>query len=243
MKTTSTASVTSGQVDELCRMAESFAKSAVRTAVEQMMEAGELDHHGAQRVIGQGDRWKAKMITAYKTAIEKLSEAVTSCLRLISGGKKIIIRETSGQRLISQAKKVFPGWIDSDFTNWGCDVPGEARPETPVEVFEMTADADFRTMFGSFDCELDNLALTQNQIIAFVEDNEGWLHPDGWATFFLFGVRKKDNEGKEYKEFFVASVGRSAARLGVFVDRFVRGDVWSACRRCRVVVPQLSLGS
>ena len=199
-----------------------------------MIADGELTHDGAQLVIGRGDRLKVKMIAAYKAAITELVAVVTSCLTLVSSGSQVIIRKTSGKKLISQAKKLFPGWIDPDFTNYGCNVPSEARPDMPVEVFEMTADATFETIFNSFEAELDNLALTQEQIISFVEEHESWLHPQGYATFFLFKANGK---------FFVAYVFRLDRKLGVRVFHFSRGYVWDASRRYRIVVPQLKLKS
>lgn len=230
----SIASVTSGQIDEICRTAEAIAKPAMKIAVEQMIADGEIGFDGIQRVIEKADRLKVKAIAFYKTAIAELSAVVTSCLTLISGGEKIAIKATSGKKLISQAKKVFPGWIDPDFENYGCNVADEAKPETPVQVFELTTNADFQKMFGSFEAELDDLTLTQEQIISFVEEHESWLHPQGWYTFFLFKANGK---------FFVARVDRSDRGLEVDVDHFSYAYVWHASVRGRVVVPQLKLKS
>ncbi len=200
----------------------------MRIALEQMVSDGELTQDGAQQAIGRGDRLKAKAIAFYKTAIRELSEIATSCLKLISGGNELVIRKTTGKKIISTAKKLFPGWIDPDFTSYGCDVEGEAKPDTKVEVYEMIAAGDFQKIFSSFECDLDELTRTQEQIIAFVEDYENWLHPQGYATFFLF---------KANGQFFVASVSRYGRRLRAGVYRFSSDGVGGASYRDRVVVP------
>mgnify|MGYP001582370602 CR=1 FL=1 len=160
----------------------------------------------------------------------KTADVATSIIRLISGGRNVAIRATTGTRTIAQATDVFTWGIDPDFTGWGLDVPGEAKPETPVEVHEMVKDGDFRTIFGSLGHELDGLCLTQEQVIAFVEDRKDWLRKEGFATFFLLKVGGK---------FFVASVGLdSGERPVAFVIRFSRGFVWDGVNRPRIVVPQ-----
>lgn len=153
-------------------------------------------------------------------------------LQLISGGKNIVIRATSGQRTIAQANDVFTWYFDPNFKNWGLDVPGEAKPETPVEVHEMVKGGDFKTIFGSLGRELDTLSLTQEQIVAFVEDpkNKDWLRTDGYATFFLLKVGN---------EFFVVYVGLDGdGGPGAGINRFSDAHVWSGVRRHRIVVPQ-----
>ena len=94
----------------------------------------------------------------------------------------------------------------------------------------MVANASFRTVFGNFNASLGDLALTQEQIITFVEENEDWLHPD-WATFFPFKAGDK---------FFVAGVGRNAGRPGVGVSRRFGGTVVG---RNRFVFPQQTMKS
>lgn len=152
-------------------------------------------------------------------------------LRLISGGKQITIRATSGQRTIAQATDIFTWGIDSDFKNWGLDVPGEAKPETPVLVYEMVEDGDFETIFDSLlGREREDLCLTQEQIIAFAKDHKDWLRKEGYATFFLF---------KENRKFFVALVLLSSAgEPNADVNHFSGVHVWNGDRRPRLVVPQ-----
>jgi len=150
-------------------------------------------------------------------------------LRKISGD--VTIPATTGARTIAQAKKTFPGYIDSDFANWGLNVPSPSTPDTSVEVHEQVKDGTFATIFGSLGKNLDDLCFTQGQNISFVEVHPELLHPEGYGTFFLFKVNG---------EYFVAGVDRrSGGRLQAYVYRFSFDDVWYAEYRSRFVFPQL----
>ena len=162
-----------------------------------------------------GTNWLAEFKKFLRKEPCWVAHAKSSIFRLISGGKKIVIRATSGSKTIAQAKDIFTWGIDSDFVNWGLDVLGEAKPETPVEVHEMVEDGDFETIYDSLGRNLDDLCFEQEQIVIFVQDHKGWLRKDGCATFFLF---KKNNE------FFVASVNLFAfERPNAIVNRFLLG--------------------
>lgn len=146
--------------------------------------------------------------------------------------KKDLIIPATGNNYISNAIYVFTGRIDSDFKNWGLDVPSEPKPETKVAVLELTQDATFEQMFSDFS-NLDDACLTQEQIITFCQNQQGHLGQDGDSTFFIFKV---DNE------FFVARVCFDVdGPLEVYVNRFSNDGVWYAEYRLRIVVPQLSL--
>ncbi|MHB1316866.1 MAG: hypothetical protein ACYCZW_03375 [Minisyncoccota bacterium] len=163
--------------------------------------------------------------------LEKLVSGV-SCLKLISLGEKILIPATTGKRTIAKAKAVFPGYIDGDFVNYGCDIEGASAPETQTDVYELVEDGNYRKIFGSFGVNLDLLCLTQDQIITWVENNRHWLRTDGYGTFFLF---------KENGEFFVAHVSfDGAGALEVYVSQLSDGLVWYAFSRHRIVFPQLT---
>lgn len=166
------------------------------------------------------------------TAKQQLLAGTVGCLRNISLGKKVLIPATAGKRTIAKAKAIFPGYIDSDFINYGCDVEGAPAPETQTDVYEMVEDGNFRKIFGGFGCNLNQVCLTQDQIIAWVEINHQWLCTGGYGTFFLFKVGT---------EFFVAYVSFDVAgALEVGVDRLSYDRVWFAYYRHRFVVPQLT---
>lgn len=153
-----------------------------------------------------------------------------SILQLISGGEKIMVEALNGKEYISNAKRVFKSYIDSDFRNWGLNKSGPATTETLFDVNELIKDATFAQIFTSITPDLDKLVLTQPQIIRFCEKHPTWLRQDGYATFFLI---------KENNEYFVVRVGVYSVGLSVGVDRFGDDSVWhGGCRR-RVVSPQL----
>ncbi|MCX6714070.1 MAG: hypothetical protein NTV48_03145, partial [Candidatus Vogelbacteria bacterium] len=150
-------------------------------------------------------------------------------LRKIADGK---LAATTGKQVLAMMVKLFRGFLDPNFTNWGTNVPGKATAEALFEVWEMFKEnGTLAQIFGGFGIDLDKLCWSQDQIITFVETHADLLHPEGWATFFLFRVGD---------EFFVAYVLRYGdGRLRANVDPLSNGYVWDAEHRFRFVVPQL----
>ena len=140
--------------------------------------------------------------------------------------QNIQIPKTTGKETIINSKLFY--YIDSDFKNYGADELGEKQPATELAVCELTEDMMFQQMFT----KPDEMALTQSQILEFIENNKDKLRQDGYATFFLF--KSKGN-------FFVARVRVGSDGLYVLVGRFEGGHVWDAEYRHRLVVPQLTL--
>lgn len=163
---------------------------------------------------------------------EVKAKPTSGILNLISSGQPITIAPCDGTATLAQAADLFTDYLDDDFVSYGTDVPSAATPETAVEVYELVKDARLDQMFPSVSADLDRLCLTQHQIKEFVLDHQTWLHPEGWATFFLFKVGDK---------FFVAGVYRHADGLEAHVSRFSHDYVWRAECRFRVVLPQLAL--
>ena len=158
-----------------------------------------------------------------------VSPEPASILNLLSRGESLVLDVVDGTETLANATDIF-AYIDSDFRNWGTDRKGPATKETNVAVYEMVKDATFSQMFGSLSSDLNNLCLTQAQIINFVKKYRRWLHTDGYATFFLF-----ESGGG----FFVASVDLdSGGGLGVLVRRLENSNVWNAGIRHRLVLPK-----
>ena len=153
-----------------------------------------------------------------------------SILRLVSGNEPIVICATVGANITASATDVFSWFLYPDFKNCDAQAAGEPTPDTSVEVYERVKDGDFKTIFGSLGRNLDELCLTQEQIIAFVRDHEKWLRTDGYTTFFLLKVGG---------EFFVARM-RHARDSGLKADvvNFPYEDKWCGPDHHRVVVPQ-----
>jgi hypothetical protein len=174
------------------------------------------------------------LVTLGKADIVPKPELVVSCCRSLSKGKKVIIGATNGRATIAEAKDTFPGYIDSDFVNYGTNIPGQPTKKMRVEVLELVQDRTFGQIYDGFGRSRESLCLTQSQIIRFVKSHCQWLRTDGYSTFFLFKEKVQDKD-----EFFVAYVYWSGGRLGVSVRRLSNDCVWYAESRHRVVVPQL----
>lgn len=154
-------------------------------------------------------------------------------LQPLYAGEEIIIGPTDGTRAIAQAKDVFAGYIDSDFMNYGLDVPGPTTAAMKADIREMAeTDGTFMEIYGSLGRPLDQLCFrNQHQIVLFCKEHKDKLRQDGYGTFFLF---------KRGDEFFVAYVYVfSSGRLYVYAFRLSYVHVWCAECRHRFVLPQL----
>ena len=169
---------------------------------------------------------------------------VADALQSILMGKREYLRHlqtitlapTKGSATLAKAKKVFTGYLDSDFKNWDTDVSGIDTVETKVDVHEMTRNGNFQTLFGSLG-DPHKLCLTQGQIEEFCRSHRNSLRQEGYGTFFLFEVKG---------ELFVALVRVVVGGLvrvvvgglGADLNRFGYDYVWRAYDRRRLVVQQ-----
>lgn len=139
----------------------------------------------------------------------------------------LIIPATRGERTIARAKDVF-SIIHPDFTVWQTDVPEKARKQTTVKVYDLRRDANFADMFRNGDRKPDRFALTQEQIIVFVEKYPTQLR-FAFATFLLFKVRQ---------DFFVARASLDREdRPKILPCQYSDTWPWSTCDKHRVVLP------
>jgi hypothetical protein len=186
-------------------------------------------------------------MTVIKTAIDEqkafgaviIPPKQTEYLNCLTDNNGLILPATQ-KRIISDTNDIFPGWIDQNFKNWNADDPGQPQPEIVVDVWEQKKDGKFIPIFNSLGQPADQL-LTHEQIIVFCQRYPNWLHPEGFATFFLFKSDKIKSDN-EIDKFFVASANRAyRALLKAGVYRFGRLDCWDAERRSRFVVPRLAV--
>lgn len=152
-------------------------------------------------------------------------------LKLLSGGKKILLDACDGKEIITNAKDVFLSGIHGDLKNWNTNKLGIATKETEVRVHEMLQNANFAQMFGFLETDLDKLCLTQAQIINFCKKHFSWLRKRGQGTFFLFKVED---------QFLVAYVRVCSDVLRMNVYKFMYDIVWNAMYEHRLVVPQMN---
>ncbi len=145
-----------------------------------------------------------------------------------------MIEPSDGMETLAQATDVF-NYIDSNFKDWSCDVPGPPTGQMPVSVYELAQAGTFAELFGDFGVEAGCLALTQAQIRQFVKRHPHWLKSGGNGTFFRFDVGN---------EFFVAAVFLfSDGRIGMRARRFSLDRVFRAGKRHRLVTPTLEVKS
>ena len=203
------------------------------TALRELAKNGVLNRQNIERVRARGNEVVAEITRIVKEKFAEIAENIAGIVKLISGAETLELDETDGKATIAKAKDTFPGWIDPDFKEYGCDVKSEPTKKTQVSVHEMIKDGTFAQIFNGMSDDLNKLVMTQPQIIQFVQKHRKWLRTEGYGTFFLFKV----GDG-----IFVASVNfHGDGRLGVRVVRFSRDCVWRAGDRLRVVVPQLAL--
>ncbi|MEK7635124.1 MAG: hypothetical protein AAB446_01700 [Patescibacteria group bacterium] len=150
----------------------------------------------------------------------------THCLTL---GYNILIEQTYQRRIISRTESVFAGGMSSNFDEWDLNI-SPRRPNTFVDIYELIRDGDFKTIYNSFGRSLDNLCLTQDQIIDFVEHHRERLCKYRHYTFFL--IKIDDN-------FFVVGV-KFSSEFDLYADvfRFTDDNFWFAEHRHRFVIPR-----
>ena len=136
------------------------------------------------------------------------------------------LAETDGTETIATAKVLFPSCLDSDFAS----VSNEKINPTPkklVCVDEIVHSGCLREIFSD---DLNDLCLTQPQIVQFVRIHRVWLRKDDESTFFLY---------KSGKEFQVAQVRVRDDGLGIFSRKLSDDHVFLSSELNRVVTPQL----
>lgn len=171
--------------------------------------------------------------------IVKLIKKRKKILRLISQDEKIVINACDGKETFAQSQELFPSGVDENFKAWGLDNQSAATPEIEAKVYELIGDATFAQMFKCLGVPLEDLCLTQDQIIGFRVDSARWLRDRGYATFFLF--KRDEKRAATPGNLLVAYVYFRGGGLNVFVSKFANDSVFTAECRHRVVVPQLTI--
>ncbi|MFC1622434.1 hypothetical protein ACFL1Y_00350 [Patescibacteria group bacterium] len=141
----------------------------------------------------------------------------TSLLKPSSTPESLIIAKTKGNRIISDQTKMFNAWIDPDFNNWKADEPGQNRPKTKVNIYEVIGSGTYSDLFNSLNNNIKDLCLTQSQIISFIQKYQTWLKKERLGTFFLF---------ESYDCFFVARIYMYPNRsMSVGLDKFENSNM------------------
>src|SRR3972149_1139564 len=173
----------------------------------------------------------AEVIVIMLTSIFNSYSQVKS--NIISTSESLIIEALDGKTTITDANEVFKSYLDPDFKEWYLDKPSESTNETLVQVFEVNANSAINQMFTSINSNLDQLCLTQAQIVRFCEKYHARLIQEkNYTTFFLF---------KMHGEYFVAIVNVDLDELNIHASHFEDGYAYLYVRstKCRhnLVIP------
>ena len=153
----------------------------------------------------------------------------TKYLKLVSYGERIVIEPTDGKDIITQAVELFGMGIEMDLNNIDTEFEGEPARETVVQIFEMTKNGTLNQVLRSFEENLDNISLTQSQIISFVKNNEKWFRTGSCTMAFLFFV------GESY---CVVRVTWIDGEFYATIVNLANKSVWRSSNRVRFVIPE-----
>jgi len=160
------------------------------------------------------------------------------CLQTVPGAGTRKLAACDGSRLVTDAKRTFRSYIDSDFRNWGANGPTHDTPEMPPPLVDkLVKNATFAQMFAG------SSFFTPSQLIELGDNHSADFSQTG-ATFIPIEVIPKGVDVSTLKEKdrmqyrFVAGVYVYDVGLGVSVRRFSDGYVWGAEDGDHVVRPQ-----
>lgn len=166
------------------------------------------------------------MKTDTKSDPEKLSWSVTP--QIVFADKNFMIEALDGRQYISKAKSIFK-YIDGNFKHWGLNRRGKSTSETFVDIYQLVGICTFDQVFKNISEKLDQLVMTQHQIIRFCEKYPSLiLKPDGITSFLM----------KTKKEYFIARVNILSDGLYIFIDPFKTKNVWAWEGAFRFIAPR-----
>ena len=157
-----------------------------------------------------------------------------------TAGKSLIIPECDGGRTFANSESVFECGLGYDFPSGAQLVVKKPTPATIVDVYDLVKEAMAFQMFDSLSHNLEDLILTENQIIEFSVRHTKRLLAGGFNNFFL--LKEDEDKPAELGNLLLARVRVYPNGLCALVDTFMSyyAVPWG-CDPCpRVVVPQLA---
>jgi len=116
--------------------------------------------------------------------LEPLFKTITLSLKALEGSVNL------------HSAGIFKEKIDPYYFHWSLDVKQSNSEETKIRVYELIADARFKSIFTYLDKDLKKLCLTQGQIVEYFKTYNLFLKSCR-STFFLF---------EEKEVFYVANI-------------------------------------
>jgi hypothetical protein len=126
--------------------------------------------------------------------------------------------------------QLFSAYIMPSFANTHSDTASTPTPKTSVLGAQLMAHATFKEMFEPLANNLNDIALTEHQIVNFIQNNRDWMN-EGDTTYFLFKYRG---------HICIAAVFPTSGKTSFGLDVYTLDNEtkWNHPRFCnRIVVP------
>ena len=163
-----------------------------------------------------------------KDPLGEVVNKVTSFLKLISGGEKIVIDQTDGKLAIGECFSIHE--IIGDSEEYEINVRSSPTQEALAEVYDSIGHQTLEDIFKSLKRNLNDLCLSQGQIVDFVIAYQSkWLRMDGYGTLFFFKVKER---------YFVMRACWAGGGFYMTIGPIEDDDVWCAGCEFRIVVLQ-----
>jgi hypothetical protein len=167
----------------------------------------------------------------------------TSYLKLAPKLKLIPLKALAGKRTILGSPEIFDGKLTSPETIAALDLRvgyfgGVKTKKTILSAYKLTAEADFQTMFNSFQANFENLWLTEDQLCEFASVYLRSLSTDKSLYLFILlkvDVKKKADRGN----LLVAGVNMRKEGLSCALVPFNSAMILSEKICSMVIIPQL----
>lgn len=142
--------------------------------------------------------------------------------------KKFHLSSLNGVKCICNAKHVF-SYIDPFFRR--STKKWDSSAATRVWMYEVTKEGvSFKNIFDSVHGYLEDLVLTQHQVLNFVAQYRRWLQLGGGQTCFLI---------RNQNDFHVAYIERvTDYELKIYADEMKNCPLWNEAWPPRIVVPR-----
>jgi len=116
---------------------------------------------------------------------------LTKILKLISSGDVLKIQALDGSRTIKSSGNIFRH-VFSDFSNLHTSEIAQKTDEIEVLVYEVVKDARVYKMFASLNRNLEQMCLTQNQILEFIDKHKEYKIPLDKHVIYHFLFKAND---------------------------------------------------
>lgn len=112
-------------------------------------------------------------------------------LKLISGGDVLKIKALEGSRTIESSENIFRH-VFSDFLDSNTNESTKKTDEVEVLVYEVLKDASIYKMFDSLNRNFEQMCITQDQILEFIDKYKEYKIPNDKHVIYHFLFKAND---------------------------------------------------